>query len=776
MIVAHHREARHVPYDVRSALSLLIQVFSTIAESKLRHVRAVEEKRVGNAQASLIDMILNRPDHDPTGSSLAQFVPTSLGCLGELIEADTVAVVDDERVVHSTNSARGREADLLKLADWILGGPLSRSEAVYETSSLSHDGYDGANSIRDIGAGVIAIRVQESVAEGLARTILLLWLKQEFKQRISWAGGIDKTHSIVGKLPNGDIGPRNSFTLVNQKLELSSLPWRKEDQKIAKNVQMILEDTASNDRAAFHRADIVHNITQSRLRSMTELSKLSSQLETTMGNLPMGILILDLKGCVERCNAWLQEKGGKSFSYRGSHISEVCSSDDLLKAVNNAFTGSESYNISFEIGESSAPVIGDVIPRIGNAATQQRRAIGVVILIQQRAKLGKDLASVLSPVFKVDKAFKICLWNSGMTRVTGIRGEEAVDRIVMGELFASENKKGILSVDTHMKFLEMEVLLMRMLDNDGKDVPEANLEISVISPKSGKALDLQLTFITSAETQEEEVHDGSVTIIVQDVSLKRAVEKAEAVKQAAEAALNSKSQTISFLCHEIRNPLNGIMASTSFMLESKESLDPLHQELVDTTDTCSKQLRRVVDDILDLSKMEVGKLMLTSDPFNLVHLVSTTLRQIVAPATQKNLRLFLDTTRTTCQHVTGDMVRTQQILTNILWNAVKYTMKGSITVTMSTVARNERVHTKIEVRDTGVGISKKDQLTVFSQFNMNTDTITKWGSSGLGLNISRMLTNRMVRQNFSDVLFLRPKLVQNLTDISPRMQRLMNLV
>ena len=174
--------------------------------------------------------------------------------------------------------------------------------------------------------------------------------------------------------------------------------------------------------------------------------------------------------------------------------------------------------------------------------------------------------------------------------------------------------------------------------------------------------------------------------------------------------------------------------------------------------------------------MEVGKLMLTSDPFNLVHLVSTTLRQIVAPATQKNLRLFLDTTRTTCQHVTGDMVRTQQILTNILWNAVKYTMKGSITVTMSTVARNERVHTKIEVRDTGVGISKKDQLTVFSQFNMNTDTITKWGSSGLGLNISRMLTNRMVRQNFSDVLFLRPKLVQKITDISPRMQRLMNLI
>lgn len=113
-----------------------------------------------------------------------------------------------------------------------------------------------------------------------------------------------------------------------------------------------------------------------------------------------------------------------------------------------------------------------------------------------------------------------------------------------------------------------------------------------------------------------------------DVSLRRALEMAETVRLVAESAVNSKTQTISFLCHEIRNPLNGIMCSTALMSLEKDRMEPLHQELLESTESCASTLRRLVDDVLDMTRIEQGKLELVNEPFNILVELHSALQQV----------------------------------------------------------------------------------------------------------------------------------------------------
>jgi signal transduction histidine kinase/CheY-like chemotaxis protein len=215
-------------------------------------------------------------------------------------------------------------------------------------------------------------------------------------------------------------------------------------------------------------------------------------------------------------------------------------------------------------------------------------------------------------------------------------------------------------------------------------------------------------------------------------------------KQAAESAVMAKGEFLATMSHEIRTPLNGIVPMLDLLLHAA-SLAPDHRELVRTAYSSSQQLLRIVDDILDYSKLEADRLELETTTFNLRELLGTVIQLMERPAEAKGLRLHLHIDPSVRLPVRGDPVRLRQVLSNLISNAVKFTERGSVTVNVSRIGESTAQHQlRFEVRDTGIGIAPEAQTRLFQAFSQADASTTRlYGGTGLGLAICRRIVDLM---------------------------------
>jgi len=217
----------------------------------------------------------------------------------------------------------------------------------------------------------------------------------------------------------------------------------------------------------------------------------------------------------------------------------------------------------------------------------------------------------------------------------------------------------------------------------------------------------------------------------------------EQARAAAEQASGAKAAFLANMSHEIRSPLNAVIGFTSLLLET--ALDAEQAEYAELIRAAGDHLRGVIDDILDLSKIESGRLDLEIIPFDLVACVEEAVGIIAPKAEEKRLALAALFAPDTPVTVLGDPVRLRQILVNLLSNAVKFTPAGQVTVDVGTApAAPGRIRLAFDVTDTGVGIAADAAESIFAPFTQaDVSTTRNFGGTGLGLAICRELASRM---------------------------------
>lgn len=214
-------------------------------------------------------------------------------------------------------------------------------------------------------------------------------------------------------------------------------------------------------------------------------------------------------------------------------------------------------------------------------------------------------------------------------------------------------------------------------------------------------------------------------------------------KQTAESAVLAKGEFLATMSHEIRTPLNGIVPMLDLLMQAR--LAPEHGELVRTAYTSSLQLLRIVDGILDYSKLEADRVELENTPFNLRELLEMVIQLMERPAEAKGLRLHLHIDPSVRLLVRGDPVRLRQVLGNLISNAVKFTERGMVTLNVRRIGESAAQHQLcFEVRDTGIGIAPEAQPRLFQAFSQADASTTRlYGGTGLGLAICKRIIDLM---------------------------------
>ncbi len=215
-------------------------------------------------------------------------------------------------------------------------------------------------------------------------------------------------------------------------------------------------------------------------------------------------------------------------------------------------------------------------------------------------------------------------------------------------------------------------------------------------------------------------------------------------QKAAEAANRAKSEFLANMSHEIRTPMNGVLGTVGLLLDT--SLTASQRELARLARASGETLLTIINDILDFSKIEAGKLTIAPTPFDLLETVETVADMIsLQPARKNDVNIIVRYLPDVPRYVIGDIGRIRQILTNLASNAVKFTEKGHVLISVETdVLEDDEVVLRFSVEDSGIGIAADKLESLFDKFTQaDTSTTRRYGGTGLGLAISKQLVKLM---------------------------------
>ena len=375
-------------------------------------------------------------------------------------------------------------------------------------------------------------------------------------------------------------------------------------------------------------------------------------------------------------------------------------------------------------------------------------------ILENKKFLDLILSNAAEGIMGIDMEGNITFANKSALSLLGYRAEDVI-KVNLCKLIYSETgeklpcKKNNLSVCSPLR----TGVLARSEDEcfkckDGTLLPVSYTSTPIINDNQ-EVTAAVVTFEDIAERKkiQEELEESRETlerrVKEKTQDLEEAIREIEEAKNEAVTANQAKSDFLANMSHEIRTPMNAIIGMSNLMLDTP--LNSEQRQWAEAIKTSGDTLLNIINDIIDISKIEAGKLTLEEINFDLTKMLFETCRIYLYQAQEKGIDIITEIDPKLPQFVVGDPVRLKQIFTNLISNALKFTPSGHIKIKLKK-GKSEKgcVNIECSVKDTGIGIDKHVQKKIFEKFSQAEESTTrKYGGTGLGLAIVQELIERM---------------------------------
>ncbi|MES2803538.1 MAG: ATP-binding protein [Bdellovibrionota bacterium] len=368
-----------------------------------------------------------------------------------------------------------------------------------------------------------------------------------------------------------------------------------------------------------------------------------------------------------------------------------------------------------------------------NAELEKRVIERTEAVVKNEGKVRAILESAFDAIVGMDHNGLVTEWNPRAEEIFGWKKEQAIGNrisdLIIPERYREMHEKG----------------LKHFIKTGEGPVLNRSIEISALK-KTGEEFPVELS-ITPLKIDDQFIFTAFISDITQRKDSERNLKNLniELEKSAVQAkqASELKSFFLANMSHEIRTPINGVIGMTNLVLDT--SLSPQQREYIDIIRSSADSLLAIVNDILDLSKIESGKMELEEIDFEVSSLLNDVTKNMRLIALQKGINLKTVIPASLVENVVGDSGRIRQILINLISNAIKFTSEGEISVRASEILNDtQQIGIRFEVEDSGIGISQETIKKLFQPFTQADSTMSrKFGGTGLGLSICQRLVDMM---------------------------------
>ena len=342
------------------------------------------------------------------------------------------------------------------------------------------------------------------------------------------------------------------------------------------------------------------------------------------------------------------------------------------------------------------------------------------------------------PTFVIDGEHRVTHWNKACEAMFKASAQTMIGQsYALGQVIYGQSKDSLADMVLNND-------LARIADTFGDRAWKSTLIDGAYSAEIYLAdRALWLAFTATPLKDQNGATIGAIETLEDITQRKVAEERLREAKHLAEDAARIKADFLANMSHEIRTPMNAIIGLTHLAL--KTPLSPKQRDYLEKIGSAGSMLYALVNDVLDFSKIEAGKLSLEESEFILDESLINVSTMVLTRAQEKGLELRFCIAPEVPQQLVGDALRLNQVLVNLVGNAIKFTEKGSVTVSFSLAERDDqRIRVRVDVTDTGVGMTTEQSSRLFQAFSQaDTSTTRKFGGTGLGLIISKRIIDLM---------------------------------